>query len=214
MKKPAEPATGNFWESPLESVYSNIRKNLKDHPHADFIEIYLGLFVIIVFLFFASLAPYIGEKLGLLSQKKETQQSFAKEEDRALQEPEAKSSLKAKDPPGIVAGSPQAIESKSLPEVEYGSVSKNLNQPKTNTNLSGNVSSAENGLPTADAEVTISNSEYRTQVATNSQGGYQIQNIPPGKYAVEIKKDGFKSEKKPAVLAGGMVISLNFELSK
>src|SRR3990170_5355326 len=78
-KQPAEPATGNFWESPLEPVYHNIRKNLKGHPHADFIEIYLGLSVIIFFLLFASLAPYIGEKLGLISQRKEGQQSFAQE---------------------------------------------------------------------------------------------------------------------------------------
>ena len=79
-KQPAEPATGNFWESPLEPVYHNIRKNLKGHPHADFIEIYLGLAVIIVFLLFASLAPYIGEKLGLFSLRKDKQQSFAQED--------------------------------------------------------------------------------------------------------------------------------------
>src|SRR3990170_6507220 len=78
-KKPAEPATGNFWESPIEPVYHNIRKNLKGHPHADFIEVYIGLSVIIFFLLFASLAPYIGEKLGLFSLRKDKQQSFAQE---------------------------------------------------------------------------------------------------------------------------------------
>src|SRR3990170_5918465 len=78
-KQPAEPATGNFWESPLEPVYHNIRKNLEGHPHADFIEIYLGLGAIVFFLLFASLAPYIGEKLGLFSLRKEGQQSFAQE---------------------------------------------------------------------------------------------------------------------------------------
>src|SRR3990170_8338339 len=83
-KKPAEPATGNFWESPIEPIYHNIRKNLKGHPHADFIEIYLGLAVIIVFLLFASLAPYIGEKLGLISLRKEGQQSFASEEEKDI----------------------------------------------------------------------------------------------------------------------------------
>ena len=81
MKKPAEPATGNFWESPIEPVYHNIRKNLKGHPHAEFIEVYLGLGAIVIFLLIASLAPYIGEKLGLFSLRKEGQQSFASQEE-------------------------------------------------------------------------------------------------------------------------------------
>src|SRR3989337_4163343 len=84
QKKPAEPETGNFWESPLEPIYHNIRKNLKGHPHANFIEIYLGLAVIIVFLLFASLAPYIGQKLGLISERKEGQQSYASQEENDI----------------------------------------------------------------------------------------------------------------------------------
>jgi len=80
-KQPAEPATGNFWESPIEPVYHNIRKNLKGHPHADFLEVYIGLGAIIAFLFLASLAPQIGEKLGLVSLRKEGQQSFASQEE-------------------------------------------------------------------------------------------------------------------------------------
>src|SRR3989344_7722379 len=77
----AEPATGNFWESPIEPVYHNIRKNLEGHPHADFIEAYIGLGAIVFFLLFASLAPYIGEKLGLFSLRKDGQQSYASQEE-------------------------------------------------------------------------------------------------------------------------------------
>ena len=79
QKKPAESAPEKFWESPLEPVYHNIRKNLEGHPHANFIEIYIGLSVIVFLLLFASLAPYIGEKLGLISQRKDQQQAFAQE---------------------------------------------------------------------------------------------------------------------------------------
>jgi len=81
QKQPAEPETGNFWESPIEPVYHNIRKNLKDHPHADFLEVYIGLGAILFFLLLASMAPYIGEKLGLFSLRKEGQQSFASQEE-------------------------------------------------------------------------------------------------------------------------------------
>ena len=78
-KQPAEPATGNFWESPIEPVYHNIRKNLEGHPHADFLEVYIGLGAIVIFLLIASLAPQIGEKLGLLFERKGQQQSYAQE---------------------------------------------------------------------------------------------------------------------------------------
>src|SRR3990170_2425694 len=115
-KQPAEPATGNFWESPLEPVYHNIRKNLKGHPHANFIEIYLGLAVIIVFLLFASLAPQIGDKLGLLSQKKETQQSFKKDESSGKQ--------KKKIPPGVKAVSPKFIKKKKTRKNQESPISE------------------------------------------------------------------------------------------
>src|SRR3990167_8864920 len=80
-KQPAEPASEEPWGSPLEPVYHNIRKNLKDHPHPEFIEVYIGLGAIVFFLLFASLVPYIGEKLGLFSLRKDGQQSYASQEE-------------------------------------------------------------------------------------------------------------------------------------
>jgi len=69
QKQPAEPETGNFWESPIEPVYHNIRKNLKDHPHADFLEVYIGLGAILFFLLLASMAPYIGADQDMETKK-------------------------------------------------------------------------------------------------------------------------------------------------
>lgn len=54
-------------------------KNFKD-PKKRNLAVYLGLGAIIFFLITASLAPQLGKNLGLLSQKKNSQKSFAQEE--------------------------------------------------------------------------------------------------------------------------------------
>lgn len=49
-------------------------------PQSKNISVYLGLAAVIIFLIIASIAPQLGKNLGLLSQKKNSQKSFAQEE--------------------------------------------------------------------------------------------------------------------------------------
>ena len=205
-KKPAEPETGNFWESPLEPIYHNIRKNLKGHPHANFIEIYLGLAVIIVFLLFASLAPQIGDKLGLLSQKKETQQSFAKDE--------SSGQPKQKITPGVKAVSPQLIEKQKIRENKESPISEEKTPVKLTADLNGKVVDTESGLPASGAEVVIESPNFNSKATTDENGNYQILDIPAGEYEVGVKKEGYSGQAKPAILASGGTVSIDFSLSK
>ena len=213
MKKPAEPAPGEFWESPLDPVYHKIRKNLKGRPHADFIEIYLGLSVIVFFLLVTSLAPQIGQKLGLLSQKKDTQQSLAKERDKPAKK--AETELPKEIPiPGIAASSPAPAELQKLQEKVIETTLEKPIQTKKTANLYGSVVEGDSGLPIKGAEVIIEDQYFNAKATTDENGFYKFTDITAGKYGVEVKKEGFIAQIKPAILARGVVVSLDFELSK
>jgi len=64
-------------DAPAVSILRRIGKQMPSDGPSRFIAVYLGAGVIIAFLFLASLAPQIGEKLGTLSVKKQTQKSEA-----------------------------------------------------------------------------------------------------------------------------------------
>lgn len=70
---PAQPEKDQE-EEPLNFI-NRFKSHLKQEPSNA--PIVAGLAVIAVFLVFASLAPSIGRKFGLISEKKQNQQSFA-----------------------------------------------------------------------------------------------------------------------------------------
>ena len=76
-KQPAEPALKE--EHPVGFLSELYKQVNRDH-NTRFFSLYLGLAILILFFFTVSLAPQIGEKLGLISLRKEGQQSFAADE--------------------------------------------------------------------------------------------------------------------------------------
>src|SRR3989344_1602161 len=80
-KQPAEPALKE--EHPVGFLSELYKQVNRDH-NTRFFSLYLGLAILILFFFTVSLAPQIGEKLGLISQKKQSQESLAA--DKSLQQ--------------------------------------------------------------------------------------------------------------------------------
>ena len=195
QKKPAEPAPVDFWESPLEPVYHNIRKNLKGYPHANFIEIYLGLSVIIFFLLVTSLAPQIGEKLGLISQRKEGQQSFAKPNDQAEQEKGKDANKEPKKEAAASASDANLSHQMPIQQFTLPAVIE-----KAKGKVTGRVIAAEGGKPVSGAEVIIKNKYFEIKTTTDASGNYQFNEIRSGKYLVEVVKDGFVIQKIPVIV--------------
>ena len=71
------------------------------------------------------------------------------------------------------------------------------------------------GAVAPSVTVTATNVEtgVATATVTNSDGIYVIPNLPPGKYAVEFKKDGFETVNEPnIVLESTQVAQLNSKL--
>ena len=74
MKKPAE-------EEILKGFFENYKQQFSKDHSVKFVSLYYAIGFIILFLFVLSLAPQIGNRLGIISHKKQSQQSFAKEKE-------------------------------------------------------------------------------------------------------------------------------------
>ena len=202
MKKPAKE------EEIPRGYFENFKYRLKGDYRVKFVSLYYGIAILILFLFLVSLAPQIGERLGLISQKKQSQQSLAKEKDESPGQP------KQKITPGVKAVSPQLIEKQKISESKESPVSEEKTPAKVTADLNGKVVDAQSGLPVAGAQVIIESEDFNSKATTDESGNYQILDIPAGEYEVEVEKDGFSGQVKPAILASGSTVSIDFSLSK
>jgi len=200
-KQPAEPAIGNPWENPLERALK-VRQNLKGYPHANYIGIYIGLSAIVVFLLLASMAPYIGQKLGLLSERKQEQETFAKSEDKAQAK---KASASASDAEVARHG-----EIKIFPD----SKAEKREANSADSEISGQVVEKSSGKPLADAVIAVEGSDFTSETKTNESGNYSVNNIPVGKYGLKVSLAGFKDQKNPLILPSGQLMTVNFSLER
>src|SRR5580692_11503752 len=90
-----------------------------------------------------------------------------------------------------------------------------LRAQSTNASLTGRVTDPSKAL-VVGAKVAAINSDtnFRSEGATNGSGEYYITNLPPGTYRIQIEKTGFKKLIKPDVtLHVQDATELNFELT-
>ncbi|HEY2517394.1 MAG TPA: TonB-dependent receptor, partial [Polyangiaceae bacterium] len=81
--------------------------------------------------------------------------------------------------------------------------------------LTGTVADAEAKKPAADVVVTLTSPSLQGEqvVVTDSAGFYRVPDLPPGRYAVQFEKDGFKPYSRDGVeLRGDSTLRLNAEL--
>jgi Carboxypeptidase regulatory-like domain len=90
-----------------------------------------------------------------------------------------------------------------------------LRAQSTNASITGRVTDPSKAL-VVGAKVAAINSDtnFRSEGATNGSGEYYITNLPPGNYRIQIEKTGFKKLIKPDVtLHVQDATELNFELT-
>tara|TARA_Y100000590_G_scaffold77284_1_gene85596 strand:+ start:27245 stop:30163 length:2919 start_codon:yes stop_codon:yes gene_type:complete len=78
-----------------------------------------------------------------------------------------------------------------------------------NFNLSGTITDAQNGDPLIGANVVISNKDFNTGAATNSDGEYTIQNVPLGDYTLKVTYIGYEDYEAPIAVNEN---SVNFNI--
>ena len=89
-----------------------------------------------------------------------------------------------------------------------------LRAQSTNASVSGRVTDSTAAV-LADVSIVATRTETnaRYQATTNSTGDYNLTNLIPGRYRIEVEKDGFKKVIKPDVLLHVQdVLTLDFEL--
>jgi len=94
------------------------------------------------------------------------------------------------------------------------SLSSVLRAQSTNASVSGRVTDSTAAV-LADVSIVATRTETnaRYQATTNSTGDYNLTNLIPGRYRIEVEKDGFKKVIKPDVLLHVQdVLTLDFEL--
>src|SRR5262249_56067969 len=81
------------------------------------------------------------------------------------------------------------------------SVSTVLRAQSTNGALTGRVTDSSKAV-IVDARVAATNADtnVRHEATTSASGEYYLPNLPPGRYRLEVEKDGFKKIVKPDVI--------------
>ncbi len=81
--------------------------------------------------------------------------------------------------------------------------------------ITGTVTDSTGAIaPNVTVTATNVDTGVSTATVTNDDGIYVIPNLPPGKYAVEFKKDGFETVKEPnIILESTQVAQLNSKLA-
>ena len=101
-----------------------------------------------------------------------------------------------------------------LPLLVIASIALPASAQSTNAAVSGLVvDPAGRPIVGADVEMVNNATEVRYPGTTNGQGIYQIPNLPPGPYRLQVSKRGFKTLIKPGiVLRTEDALAINFTL--
>jgi len=78
------------------------------------------------------------------------------------------------------------------------------------TNIEGYVTDAQTGGPLPGANVFLTGTSMGA--ATDAEGKYLIQDIPPGKYTITVSYIGYKSEKLTVDIRQGLTLRQDFKL--
>jgi TonB-linked SusC/RagA family outer membrane protein len=82
-------------------------------------------------------------------------------------------------------------------------------QPQTGT-IVGRVMDRTTGQPVAEANVVIVGSTRGGR--TSEQGRYRVSGVPPGTHQVRVTRLGYSAETRPATVAAGQEISVDFQV--
>jgi len=79
-------------------------------------------------------------------------------------------------------------------------------------NITGRVLNAESGRTLVGANVMLEGTSYGA--ATNQNGTYRLQQIPPGDYTLVVRYIGFEEKREEVSLSAGQTIELDFRLNQ
>lgn len=80
--------------------------------------------------------------------------------------------------------------------------------------VSGRVTNASNGQPISEATVrAMVNNNLIASATTDQSGNYQIPELPPGDYVLEVQASGFLRTRQNVSVVAGQNVVLNFSLS-
>lgn len=88
----------------------------------------------------------------------------------------------------------------------------NFTLEATTGSISVNVTDATGGSPIEGAMITVSKDSYTKTVYSNDQGHYELTNLDPGSYTVEVSADGYQDNSTTADVLAGETEEVNVEL--
>jgi len=83
-----------------------------------------------------------------------------------------------------------------------------------NATVTGKITATANGNPLIGANVVITGGKINTGAASDFEGNYTIENIPPGSYDIKVTYIGYRREKKTLEISDGeTAVESNFQLA-
>ena len=121
-----------------------------------------------------------------------------------------------------------AAANTQAPRGQRGILPRDRSLPATSTGkITGVVVAADTGLPVRRAQIKISarDSQFSRSIETNSDGGYELAELPAGGYGLVVSKEGYVTLEygqvrpfeagKPLDIAAGQILeNLNFSLPR
>jgi len=72
-----------------------------------------------------------------------------------------------------------------------------------NATVTGKITDTANGNPLIGANVVITGGKINTGAASDFEGNYTVENIPPGSYDIKVTYIGYRREKRTLEVSDG-----------
>ena len=83
-----------------------------------------------------------------------------------------------------------------------------------NATVTGKITATANGNPLIGANVVITGGKINTGAASDFDGNYTVENIPPGSYDIKVTYIGYRREKRTLEISDGeTAVESNFQLA-
>ena len=83
-----------------------------------------------------------------------------------------------------------------------------------NATVTGKITDTANGNPLIGANVVITGGKINTGAASDFDGNYTVENIPPGSYDIKVTYIGYRREKRTLEISDGeTAVESNFQLA-